>query len=82
MRTIDVSGSLHPFGGHSFEYLIHNMDEAADTKYYGFLSHIGGWIIMQLVTSTGVILYCKGKDNYVTSWTGRAGLTYNYINLL
>ena len=82
MRTIDVSGSLHPMGGHTPEYLTHEMDEANDTKYYGYISYAGAWIIQRIVTSTGEVRYCKGKDGFSTNWTNRASLTYNYFNLL
>lgn len=82
MRTIDVSGSLHPFGGQSFEYIPHEMDEENDTKYYGYLTFHGAWIIQRIVTSTGEIRYFKGKDDFSTNWTGRALLSYNYFNLL
>jgi hypothetical protein len=82
MHTIDVSGSLHPFGEHTLEYLNHDMDESNDTKYYGYVAFTGAWIIQQIVTSTGAVRYYKGRDDYSTNWTARAGLTYTYFNLL
>jgi hypothetical protein len=81
MRSIDVGGYLHPLSIHSLEYLPQEMDEANDTKYYGYVSHIGSWIIQRIVTSTGVIRYKCGKQDFSTNWTGRAGLTYTYFNL-
>ena len=80
MRMVDVSGLRYTFGGQTTEYLIHNLDDSNDTKYYGFVDFRGAWIIMKEVTSTGIFTYCVGKQSYATNWTGRAGLTYGAIN--
>ena len=51
MRIVDVTGFRYNFGGQTSEYLIHNLDDSADTKYYGFVDFRGAWIIMKEVTS-------------------------------
>ena len=72
------NGSFHPLGGVEIGVYIHEVDNASDTKYYGFTDHRGAWIIMKEVTSTGVFRYANGKSDYPTNWTGRAALTYKY----
>ncbi len=80
MRIIDVRGFMHPQGGQTVEYLAHDIDDANDTKYYGFVSHLGSWIIMKQVTSAGTLRFTAGKQDYPTNYTGRAGLSYDYLN--
>jgi len=80
MRIIDVNQFRVPFGGQTTEYLAHNLDQTADTKYYGFVDYRGSWVMQQMVTSTGVIRYCVGKQNYETNWANRASLTYAVLN--
>lgn len=80
MNIPDVSGIRYKHGDRTTEYLIHNLDEANDTKYYGFVDYRGAWLVMKLVTSTGVITYAVGKQAYATNWTGRAALTFGLIS--
>jgi hypothetical protein len=61
------------------EYITHDIDEAADPKYYGALHYSGAWIITKF-TGGIELRYAIGRENYTTAWTGRAGLTYDYIN--
>lgn len=61
-------------------YAISDLDEAGATKYYGFLDASGNWYILQL-TSTAA-RYIKGTTDYATNWTNRAGLTYDYYNVI
>ncbi len=67
-------------------YFPSDLDEVADSKYYGFLSSKGYWYIMRIITSTGSIRYYSGNgvapDTYTTAWTNRATLGYNYANLI
>ena len=51
-----------------------------DTRYYGFLALDGSWIIMQTVDSTGTLRYAFGTSGYAAAYTGRAGLTYEYLD--
>lgn len=56
------------------DYRISDLDAAGATKYYGFLSIGGSWMILKLTATEG--RYCKGSSDYATNWTGRTGLTY------
>lgn len=75
----DVRGSTTLFLKDSMPFIIHEANESADTKYYGYVSHIGSWIIQRLVTSTGVHRYAVGKADFATNWTGKGDLTYGYF---
>lgn len=59
-------------------YKISDLDEAAATKYYGFLKDDGAWYVLKL-TSTAA-RYAKGASSYATNWSNRASLTYNYFD--
>jgi len=82
MRIVDVTGFRYNFGGQTSEYLAHNIDDANDTKYFGFVDFRGSWVMMRQVESTGIIRYAVGKQSYATNWTGRAALTYDVINVV
>jgi len=62
------------------DFAASDLDEAADTKYYGFIEQDGAWVILKLVTSAGTLRYAKGKISYQTNWTGRAALSYGYYD--
>lgn len=68
------------WAGVPLNYVPSDSDEAGDTKYYGFLNWVGFWIIMEYDTVAETMRYAAGKNGYATSWTGRAGLTYQYYN--
>lgn len=72
-------GSFHPLGGMSIEYVIHEVDESADPRYYGYADHRGNWIIMRQNQATGGHRYASGKNDFPTNWTGKAGLDYDYF---
>jgi len=59
------------------EYKITDID---DTGYYGYLKADGGWYIMSGIA--GAYRYIKGTTDYTTAWSGRAGLQYDYFNLI
>jgi hypothetical protein len=61
-------------------YALSDVDEANDTKYYGYLSANSSWIIRKVVESTGTVRYVGGHDDYTTNFTGRAGLSYDYYD--
>ena len=80
MRMVDVSGIRYTHGDRTTEYIAHNLDDGSDTKYFGFVDFRGAWVVMRQVTSTGVIRYAVGKQDFATNWTNRASLTYGIIN--
>ena len=60
-------------------YHVHQADETATTRYYGYCNIDGSWIVMQQNTTTGAHRYIFGKSDFPTNWTGRTGLTYDYV---
>ena len=62
------------------EYYPSERDTAGVVKYYGFLTNVGSWIIMQDDTSAGTYRYIGGASDLATAWTGRAGLSYKLFN--
>ena len=82
MKIVDVSGIHIKHGGFESEYLAHNIDDANDTKYFGFVDFREAWIVMRQVESTGVIRYAVGTSAYEAGWTGRAALTYDLISVV
>lgn len=66
----------HKKGDHVAIYEISDQDVAATTKYYGYLTTEGGWIIQAFDTTTGQYRYCAGESLYEANWIARAGLTY------
>ena len=68
------------------QFVVHDIDESADPKYYGQLHYSGAWIIAEFTTDT-TLRYAVGNpkayptdDDYPTAWAARTGLTYDYIN--
>jgi hypothetical protein len=59
------------------KYKISDIDDSGTIKYFGYTDKDGNWFIMSL-TSTEV-RFVKGTSGYTTSWTGRAGLAYDYF---
>ena len=78
----DVRVSISLFQKAQMDFIIHQADESSNPKYYGYLSGIGTWIIMQQNTATGAHRYAVGKTDFSTNWTGRAALSYDYFNLI
>ena len=78
----DVRQSISLFNKARQDFIIHDAEEGAENRYYGYLSALGTWIVMKQVISTGTHRYCVGKTGYAAAWTGRAGLTYGYFNEL
>lgn len=76
----DHGFKYHARGGHGINLNISDTDDAADTKYFGFVDQHGGWMIMKEVTSAGTFRYRMGRSGYTTAWTGRAaGAAYDYL---
>ena len=81
-KYFDVKG-LSPQGGKDYcEHFPSDEDESSDPKYYGLLSSIGSWIIIEKNDANGTYRYAAGKTRttYTAAWTGRAGLTYGYLS--
>lgn len=82
MQISDFTFTFHGKGNENVLFMASDIDEASSTKYYGFLTSDGRWMIIQK-TATAV-RYCLGQSDYKTAitgaWATRAGLTYNYFN--
>ena len=59
-------------------YMISDVDDASNPKYYGFADREGGWYILKEDTTDKTYRYCKGTSDYTTNWTNRASSTYDY----
>jgi len=87
LQIRDTNFLYHKVGNHDELFNLSDSDDAADVKYYGYLSASGYWIIMQETTSTGAYRYCAGltpvyKTAVTGAWAIRATLTYEYYNEL
>lgn len=62
-------------------YKISDTDDDASPNYYGFVKTDGNWYILKetLVAGANTYRYIKGDSGYATNWTGRTGLTYDYL---
>jgi len=60
------------------KYKISDIDDTGSKKYFGYMDKDGNWFIMTLTTTQ--TRYVKGTSNYITAWTGRASLVYDYFN--
>jgi hypothetical protein len=63
-------------------YKASDIETSADTKYYGFVHSDGSWYIMQEITTAGSFRFTKGNSGYSTGWTGRAGHSYGYYDVI
>lgn len=59
------------------KYQLSNYDVSASPLYIGKVDTGGAWMIKKIDTISGVATYAKGTTGYATSWTGKAGLTYD-----
>ena len=83
MRIIDWTFRFHDEGGDAVEYLAHEQDITGDPAYYGFVNEKGGWVIMrQAGTNSASFRYAMGRSDFATSWIGKGGLSYQYLNEL
>jgi len=67
-------------------YAISDMDSISSPEYYGYLDGIGNWYIIK-VTDIDIVVevrYCRGSNAspYITAWTNRTILTYDYFNIV
>lgn len=58
--------------------------DGANTTYNGFLNEQGEWYIQKQVVIGSDISwrYARGNSGYTTAWTGRAGLSYDYVDVV
>ena len=79
----DVRNFSQTYSKNNFAHFPADRDETGDPRYYGLISHIGSWVIIEdtgATTTTGAYRYAVGKQDYSTNWTNRAGLTYKLLN--
>jgi hypothetical protein len=62
-------------------YEISQVDDSTTPAYYGFVHKTGAWYITK-EDATGAYRYAKGAVDFATSWTSRAGLTYDYFDAI
>lgn len=82
MQFTDYLFQYHKRGDHGIAYEISDKDETGTSKYYGYLSCDGSWIIMLWNTTTDTFRYAAGQELYSAAWTGRAALSYGLYNAL
>ncbi len=62
-------------------YNISEIDDSGTPSYYGFVHKNGNWYIAK-EDATGGYRYTKGTSSFSTNWTNRAGLTYDYFDVV
>jgi hypothetical protein len=64
------------------KYKIHEGDDTGTINYYGYVEPGGSWYIMKedLTVAPNTYRYIAGDGDYATNWSGRTGLTYDYLN--
>lgn len=73
----DVRSYDAAFSTPAREYVSSDVDESGSTyRYYGFIDFQGKWVVRRITLATGAMRYAGGKNDYETSWTNRASLTY------
>ena len=61
-------------------FVASDLDDDDDTKYYGFLSSEGTWLIMCEITSSKSFRFFGGHGGYSTAWNNRTVHTYVYYD--
>jgi hypothetical protein len=56
-------------------YMVANIDNSGDPKYYGFEDASGNYYIMK--ETGGAYTYTAGTSGYSTAWTNRASESYD-----
>ena len=80
---LDVRGFSSINSKNNIPHYPSERDETGNPRYYGLLSHLGSWVIIQdtgATTTSGTYRYAFGKGDYATNWTGRAALSYSLFN--
>lgn len=73
---------FHVLSGKELTYLLHEANETSNPRYYGYVSHLGSWVIIRQNTSTGQTRYAVGKQNFSSAWTDKENQDYDYFNLV
>jgi hypothetical protein len=85
LRRVAVSadGNIITIGDDPlFPFKITDLDDDETTtgfNYYGYVKSSGAWYIMREDLDNKAYRYITGASNYTTSWTGRVGLSYDYL---
>ena len=59
-----------------------NLDVEGMPIYLGYIRSDGAWYIKRINTDDNTTMYVSGKTDYLTAWSGRAGLVYIDFNQL
>jgi len=59
-----------------------DVDDAGDTKYYGFIAMNSEWYLLREDTIAKNYRYVRGQGAYPTAWTNRTTLEYNYFDVV
>ncbi len=62
-------------------YRVSQVDDSTPS-YYGFVDRTGRWYIMREDGATGNYRYVRGSTGFITNWTNRTTLTYDYFNII
>ncbi len=79
----DVRGFSQLYSKNNIPHFPSDRDETSDPRYYGLLSHIGSWVILEdtgATTTSGTYRYAAGKQNYSTNWDAKTTLSYTLFN--
>lgn len=63
-------------------FRISDVDDAGDTRYFGHLAMNSEWYILREDSVAKTFRYARGQGAYTTAWTGRAGLSYDYFDVV
>ena len=90
IKINDINRLYHSDGKAEICYQI--SDEAEDsgvstTRYYGYVSNMGAWIIMKNATASGTYRYVAGSTirggaDYVTAWAARESQVYVLFDVI
>lgn len=69
------TGNLDPLAKYKFA----DLDDDASPNYYGATDVDGAWYILKEDTAAKTLRYATGETDYTTGWTGRVGLSYQYL---
>lgn len=61
------------------EYMITDIDDENESKYYGLMDADGNYIIMREINKS--YRYFRGSENYENDWENRASKTYQLPNI-
>jgi hypothetical protein len=59
-----------------------DIDDAGDTKYFGFLTATSEYYILREDSVAKTYRYTRGQGEYAAAWAGRAGLSYDYFDVV